>query len=113
MNKFWEWAVTLLPWGMAPNLVTLTGLMIVASTAAILVHFDPDFKTTAPLWAYGLGLLGHFLYQTFDAIDGKQARRTKTSSPLGQLFDHGCDAFITKYVTLTSMLPTSPPLLTP
>jgi ethanolaminephosphotransferase len=30
-----------------------------------------------------------FLYQTLDAIDGKQARRTGSSSPLGQLFDHG------------------------
>ncbi len=27
-----------------------------------------------------------------DALDGKQARRTKNSTPLGQLFDHGCDA---------------------
>lgn len=27
-----------------------------------------------------------------DAIDGKQARRTGTSGPLGELFDHGCDA---------------------
>lgn len=25
-------------------------------------------------------------------MDGKQARRTGSSSPLGQLFDHGCDA---------------------
>ncbi|CAN1217453.1 Choline/ethanolaminephosphotransferase 1 [Linum perenne] len=33
-----------------------------------------------------------FLYQTFDAVDGKQARRTNSSSPLGELFDHGCDA---------------------
>jgi len=30
-----------------------------------------------------------------DAVDGKQARRTGTSSPLGQLFDHGCDAWAT------------------
>jgi hypothetical protein len=29
------------------------------------------------------------MYQTLDALDGKQARRTKTSSPLGELFDHG------------------------
>ncbi|XP_020967497.1 choline/ethanolaminephosphotransferase 1 isoform X2 [Arachis ipaensis] len=29
---------------------------------------------------------------TFDAVDGKQARRTSSSSPLGELFDHGCDA---------------------
>ncbi|KAG6467026.1 hypothetical protein ZIOFF_075211 [Zingiber officinale] len=33
-----------------------------------------------------------FRFQTFDAVDGKQARRTNSSSPLGELFDHGCDA---------------------
>jgi ethanolaminephosphotransferase len=32
-----------------------------------------------------------FLYIHFDALDGKQARRTGSSSPLGQLVDHGCD----------------------
>jgi ethanolaminephosphotransferase len=36
-----------------------------------------------------------WLYSTFDNVDGKQARRTKTSSPLGELFDHGCDALNT------------------
>ena len=31
-----------------------------------------------------------------DNIDGKQARRTKSSSALGELFDHGCDSlFVT------------------
>lgn len=30
--------------------------------------------------------------QTMDNADGKQARRTGTSSPMGELFDHGCDA---------------------
>jgi ethanolaminephosphotransferase len=29
------------------------------------------------------------MYQSLDAIDGKQARRTQTSGPLGELFDHG------------------------
>jgi ethanolaminephosphotransferase len=33
-----------------------------------------------------------FTYQTLDAIDGKHARRTGAGSPLGELFDHGCDA---------------------
>jgi ethanolaminephosphotransferase len=33
-----------------------------------------------------------FLYVNLDCMDGKQARRTQSSSPLGQLFDHGCDA---------------------
>jgi phosphatidylglycerophosphate synthase len=41
---------------------------------------------------YFLTALGLFLYQSLDAIDGKQARRTNSSSPLGELFDHGCDS---------------------
>lgn len=28
-----------------------------------------------------------------DGIDGKQARRTGTSGPLGELFDHGLDSY--------------------
>lgn len=35
-------------------------------------------------WSAGL-----FIYQSLDAIDGKQARRTGSSSPLGEVFDHG------------------------
>ena len=32
------------------------------------------------------------IYQTLDNMDGKQARKTGSSSPLGLLFDHGVDA---------------------
>lgn len=46
----------------------------------------------APSWAYLQAALGLFVYQTLDATDGKQARRTGSSSPLGELFDHGCDS---------------------
>uniref|UniRef100_A0A0R3Q776 TRC8_N domain-containing protein n=1 Tax=Brugia timori TaxID=42155 RepID=A0A0R3Q776_9BILA len=35
-----------------------------------------------------------------DATDGKQARRTGSSSPLGELLDHGCDAMSQVLVTL-------------
>lgn len=41
-----------------------------------------------------------FIYQTLDNIDGKQARRTKNSSPLGMMIDHGCDAFLVTYIIL-------------
>jgi hypothetical protein len=37
----------------------------------------------------GLGRIACWFCQTFDAVDGKQARRTNSSSPLGELFDHG------------------------
>lgn len=49
----------------------------------------------APSWAFIMSALGLFFYQSLDAIDGKQARRTNSSSPLGELFDHGCDAVST------------------
>ncbi|TYH27573.1 hypothetical protein ES288_A02G078100v1 [Gossypium darwinii] len=32
--------------------------------------------------------------------DGKQARRTNSSSPLGELFDHGCDALASTFETM-------------
>jgi ethanolaminephosphotransferase len=92
LTPFWNWAVTLLPSWAAPNLVTFVGLSpIVLGTAAFLVQ-SPDLLTPIPRWQVAAYAFGLFFYQTMDAIDGKQARRTKSSSPLGQLFDHGCDA---------------------
>ena len=35
----------------------------------------------------------HFMAHTLDGIDGKQARRTGSSGPLGELFDHGLDSW--------------------
>ncbi|XP_074573367.1 choline/ethanolaminephosphotransferase 1-like [Curcuma longa] len=62
--------------------------------------YSPRLDTAPPRWvhlAHGLLL---FLYQTFDAVDGKQARRTNSSSPLGELFDHGCDALTCAFEAL-------------
>lgn len=44
------------------------------------------------------------MYQTMDNLDGKQARRTGTSSGLGELFDHGIDSL---NCTLASLLETA------
>ena len=43
----------------------------------------------APRWVYYFNGFSVFWYLHLDCLDGKQARRTKSSSPLGQLFDHG------------------------
>lgn len=41
----------------------------------------------------------HFVGVLFpDGIDGKQARRTGTSGPLGELFDHGLDSWTTFFI---------------
>ena len=38
-----------------------------------------------------------------DNADGKQARKTGNSSPLGMLFDHGCDSLTTYFLIATSV----------
>ena len=52
---------------------------------------------------YFANALGFFIYQSLDAIDGKQARRTGSNTPLGELFDHGCDAVSTYLVVVSGM----------
>ncbi|KAK8547107.1 hypothetical protein V6N13_099849 [Hibiscus sabdariffa] len=83
LQPFWTRFVTFFPLWMPPNMV-----------------YSPRLDTPPPRWihlAHGLLL---FLYQTFDAVDGKQARRTNSSSPLGELFDHGCDALACAFETM-------------
>ncbi|OSX66842.1 hypothetical protein POSPLADRAFT_1175530 [Postia placenta MAD-698-R-SB12] len=80
--------------------ITLSGLSLVLLNFATLVYFDPAYLTDhegagPPRWIYLTWAAGLFLYQTFDAIDGKQARRTGMAGPLGEMFDHGCDALNT------------------
>jgi ethanolaminephosphotransferase len=51
-----------------------------------------SFDFDIPGWAmliFGLCIL---TYQLLDNIDGKQARKTGNGTPLGLLFDHGCDS---------------------
>eukprot|EP01129_Flabellula_baltica_P015936 TRINITY_DN828_c0_g1_i1.p1 TRINITY_DN828_c0_g1~~TRINITY_DN828_c0_g1_i1.p1 ORF type:complete len:234 (+),score=35.84 TRINITY_DN828_c0_g1_i1:24-725(+) len=103
MQPFWRKLVYVLPEWLAPNLVTLLGF------AAIITMF---FTTTTqvredgtlPSFVFLLNAACIFFYQTMDALDGKQARRTGTSSPLGELFDHGCDAVTTVLLAVVNNL---------
>ena len=91
MNVFWESLVHLFPMWMAPNLITLIGFVVLASQALVFALIDPSLQLYQPAWAYFYAAIATFFYQTMDAADGKQARRIGKSTPLGQLFDHGCD----------------------
>ena len=117
--------MTLVPLWVAPNLITMAGLTGNIVTSLVLVTYCPTATEVAPWWTTASCALGLFIYQTLDAIDGKQvkcveetkiisvtpyynasslpqARRTKTSSPLGELFDHGCDSLSTVFVSIAS-----------
>ncbi|KAL2209063.1 Choline/ethanolaminephosphotransferase [Sarocladium strictum] len=83
------------PMSMAPNLITLTGFSFVIINVLTMLWYNPTLDQDCPSWVYYSWAIGLFLYQTFDAVDGSQARRTGQSGPLGELFDHGVDALNT------------------
>lgn len=93
MNRFWEFCVSLVPMWVAPNMLTFIGWLFVIASYTNMLRYDYTFTKDLPSSAFWFAGSCIFIYSTLDAIDGKQARRTKTSSPLGQLFDHGCDSF--------------------
>ncbi|KAL4070332.1 CDP-alcohol phosphatidyltransferase-domain-containing protein [Scleroderma citrinum] len=101
LAPYWNWFITLWPLTVAPNTITLLGLAIVGFNVLTLLIYDPlyytdkDGSNAPPQWVYFTWAIGLFLYQTFDAVDGKQARRTGMAGPLGEMFDHGCDAINT------------------
>ncbi|XP_028167308.1 cholinephosphotransferase 1 isoform X2 [Ostrinia furnacalis] len=100
LQPWWCWLVSKTPLWLAPNLITILGLIVNIVTTLILVWYSPDARQDPPRWACALCALGVFVYQSLDAIDGKQARRTGSQSPLGELFDHGCDSISTVFIAL-------------
>ncbi|KAL5536111.1 hypothetical protein ACEPAF_4216 [Sanghuangporus sanghuang] len=100
LNPYWNQLVKLWPKSVAPNTITFTGLSLVFINFLTLLYYDPYYLTSKraagpPNWLYFTWAAGLFLYQSLDAIDGKQARRTQMAGPLGEMFDHGCDALNT------------------
>uniref|UniRef100_A0A4W4DZ23 Ethanolaminephosphotransferase 1 n=1 Tax=Electrophorus electricus TaxID=8005 RepID=A0A4W4DZ23_ELEEL len=99
MHPFWNSMVKILPTWLAPNLITFTGFMFLVLNFAILSFYDYDFYAAAEGHAHVPSLvwiaagLFNFLAYTLDGVDGKQARRTHSSTPLGELFDHGLDSW--------------------
>ncbi|XP_043508049.1 cholinephosphotransferase 1 isoform X5 [Frieseomelitta varia] len=104
LQPWWDWLVSRVPLWLAPNLITIVGLIVNIATTLVLVYYSPDAKTEPPRWTCFLAALGLFIYQSLDAIDGKQARRTGTSTPLGELFDHGCDSISTVFIALSACI---------
>lgn len=100
MNVLWEYLASMFPKRMAPNLITFIGFMFIIQSYVNMLFYDYTFRKDIPRWCFFLAGIFVFLYMNLDAIDGKQARNIKASSPLGQLFDHGCDSFSLTFVAL-------------
>ncbi|CAE7431951.1 captC, partial [Symbiodinium microadriaticum] len=86
---------TFIPKWVAPNLITFGGLLFSLCSFICVVVYNPSLESDGPRWLGLITAINLFIYQTLDNMDGKQARKTGTSSPLGMLFDHGVDAINT------------------
>jgi len=85
-----------IPMWVAPNILTLFSFIFNFLTfIVILIEAGNDFNKPISRFACLLQFLTHMLYIILDNADGKQARRTNSSSPLGLLFDHGFDVLTT------------------
>lgn len=95
LDPAWTWMADQLPLWLSPNEVTMLGAL-----HAFLLYLVVSYYTTKtlgptlPSWTIWLAGYCTWAYTTLDTLDGKQARRTGLSSPLGQLVDHGVDALV-------------------
>lgn len=105
--------VEYIPLWVAPNLVTFVGFILPTITHFLLLYHSPTLEGVAPRWMYLFAAFSLFAYMVLDNLDGKQARRTSSSSPLGHLFDHGCDALnvTVSGVVLLASVRLSPPII--
>lgn len=91
LNPIWTYLTELLPIWMAPNLVTATGGLCCLAAYILTWYYVENLDQPAQDWLLMVNAMSMIVYYTLDCMDGKQARRTGSSSPLGQLFDHGVD----------------------
>jgi ethanolaminephosphotransferase len=79
-----------MPPTISPNSITLIGTIFhIVGNLAMIVQESGKLSWPPSIFIFGLFI---FIYYTLDNVDGKQARKTGSSSPLGMCMDHGCDA---------------------
>lgn len=102
MHPLWNYLVEFFPTWLAPNLITFVAFILSVLNYILFAYYDYGFdsSTEIPRWVFLFSGLNVFIYYTLDGIDGKQARRTGTSTPLGELFDHGLDSYNTPFIMI-------------
>ncbi|KAF5304783.1 hypothetical protein FQA39_LY09560 [Lamprigera yunnana] len=110
MHPYWNRVVEYCPKWVAPNLLTFVGFLFAVFVFALFTTMDyyflasdndnPEVKSL-PKYIFLLAGISLFISYTLDGIDGKQARRTGSSTPLGELFDHGIDSYTASLIPLS------------
>lgn len=98
-HMWWNWAVQFIPERLSPNVISILGFIVSIGYSLIPIYYA-HYNLEAPRWTALVCLIGIFVSQTLDGVDGKQARRTNSSSPFGELLDHGADAITAMFLTV-------------
>ena len=91
---WWDPVLSFIPLNVAPNLITIIGFLFALSNVPVIYMTNPTLSNPANVVVQIWAAFSFLFYMMMDAIDGRQARRTKSGSPLGQLLDHGCDSIL-------------------
>lgn len=67
--EFW---VSLTPVWIAPNLITIAGWFFCVSSFLLVLLLNPNLDSSGPAWINLYTAICMFIYQTLDAMDGKQ-----------------------------------------
>lgn len=85
-----------IPRWIAPNVLTILSFLFnLISSLAFFFETGNNHSIEVSKYTCLLNGITHTLYMFLDNLDGKQARRTNSSSPLGLLLDHGLDTLTT------------------
>lgn len=80
--------------------------MLTVVNYIMIAFYDYDFTIaftdgiSIPRWVLIVAGINVFVAYTLDGIDGKHARRTGSSSPVGELFDHGLDSYSSIFIMI-------------
>jgi hypothetical protein len=71
-NPFWTFlADYCLPDWLAPNALTLLGLLVPVTQLIVIGMYSMNFDGVLPNWVWLLSTFGLFWFQTIDSVDGK------------------------------------------
>uniref|UniRef100_A0A8D0FQG0 Ethanolaminephosphotransferase 1 n=1 Tax=Strix occidentalis caurina TaxID=311401 RepID=A0A8D0FQG0_STROC len=107
MQPIWNKIIKIVPLWIAPNVLTFSGFVMILVNYFLISFYDWDYTASGtspglvPTWVWLFSAFTTFCAYALDSIDGKHARRTQSSTPLGELFDHGLDSWATSIFVLS------------
>lgn len=96
LKPFWLRMQSYIPFCIAPNIITLLGLLSTVISTYICNAYYDKFPYITTLCA----IFFTIMYINLDGLDGIHARKTKNVSSICELLDHGCDSISTILLTM-------------